>query len=356
MDVWIWDPNRGNRAAALASRRSNRACLSAHLLVEFRAVMPLTTGDTAAEHPVIAAPVGPEKGLYPREYRKRPGACQEESHLDHVHSPAPVPPGTPGCGVPLLYCHRPRPPPSRPQARPASDLDRSPPPQRPARTLHSGERSTRLAARPRCPPRVAGRPHGARAAGLRPPSRRGGPRAPRATPSSASSSAASSAMRLGATQKPPAYSIAVGGALGGGVAGWLRRQQYDELHRAQFRGVRPLTPRSIGNRARRRAERDRRERLRSSPSAAPRGVQLFLLASEPRARGGARRRAHRHRHARRRPAQRMAQRSARRTASIVFPPRRGRGVLVRRGEHRGRGRRPTGRIFWASGDRSASRP
>ena len=49
---------------------------------------------------------------------------------------------------------------------------------------------------------------------------------------------------FGSTQKPPAYSIAVGGAVIGGLIGLVVGKQYDELHAAQFRGARPLTLRT----------------------------------------------------------------------------------------------------------------
>jgi len=49
---------------------------------------------------------------------------------------------------------------------------------------------------------------------------------------------------FGSTQKPPAYSIAVGGAVIGGLLGFVVGKQYDELHAAQFHGTRPLTLRT----------------------------------------------------------------------------------------------------------------
>jgi len=50
---------------------------------------------------------------------------------------------------------------------------------------------------------------------------------------------------FGSTQKPPAYSLAVGGALLGGLIGFVVGKQYDELHAAQFHGTRPLTLRTV---------------------------------------------------------------------------------------------------------------
>jgi hypothetical protein len=52
-------------------------------------------------------------------------------------------------------------------------------------------------------------------------------------------------LAIGSSQKPPAYSIAGAGLLLGGLGGFLLGKQYDEIHAVQFRGVRPLTVRSV---------------------------------------------------------------------------------------------------------------
>lgn len=49
---------------------------------------------------------------------------------------------------------------------------------------------------------------------------------------------------IGATQKPTNYGIVAVGAVVGGFSGWLIGRQSDQLHAAQFHGVRPLTVRS----------------------------------------------------------------------------------------------------------------
>jgi hypothetical protein len=46
---------------------------------------------------------------------------------------------------------------------------------------------------------------------------------------------------IGATSKPTNYSVVAVGVVAGGLAGWLIGRQSDELHAAQFHGVRPLT-------------------------------------------------------------------------------------------------------------------
>jgi hypothetical protein len=48
-------------------------------------------------------------------------------------------------------------------------------------------------------------------------------------------------LAIASSQSPPSYSIALGGAVLGGVVGWLLGKQYDELHAAQYHGVRPIT-------------------------------------------------------------------------------------------------------------------
>jgi hypothetical protein len=50
---------------------------------------------------------------------------------------------------------------------------------------------------------------------------------------------------IGSTQKPTSYSVVAAGAVVGGLAGWLIGRQYDELHAAQFHGVRSISPRTI---------------------------------------------------------------------------------------------------------------
>ncbi len=51
-------------------------------------------------------------------------------------------------------------------------------------------------------------------------------------------------LAIGSSQKPAAYSIPAAGFLLGGVAGYLLGKQYDEIHAVQYRGVRPLPVRS----------------------------------------------------------------------------------------------------------------
>jgi len=48
-------------------------------------------------------------------------------------------------------------------------------------------------------------------------------------------------LALASSQKPPAYSVAVAGAALGGLVGWFFGKQADQLHAAQYRGVRPIT-------------------------------------------------------------------------------------------------------------------
>jgi hypothetical protein len=160
-------------------------------------------------------------------------------------------------------------------------------------------------------------------------------------------------LALGATQNPPAYSVTAAGALLGGVAGWLIGRQYDDLHRAQFRGVRPISPRSISI------------ELDGEPVAlatndtivavgGTEGVQLFfsgasLLPTGARAAGiiGI-------------ATLDIAPHSEWLTLGsanglYIFPPHRGRGVLVNESSVAAVVTTP-GMIFWASGDRVSMTP
>ena len=154
---------------------------------------------------------------------------------------------------------------------------------------------------------------------------------------------------FGATQKPPAYSIAVGAALLGGLAGYFVGRQYDELHAAQFHGVRPIAPRTS------------EAELEGDPTALAvhddliavggnEGVQLFssgggsLLPTGTRAGGllGI-------------STVEITPRTGWLTIGAenglyIFPPRRGRGVLVNPGSVAAV-IATSGRIFSASGDR-----
>ena len=160
-------------------------------------------------------------------------------------------------------------------------------------------------------------------------------------------------LAFGATQNPPAYSVTAAGAALGGLAGWLIGRQYDDLHRAQFRGVRPITPRSIS------------VELDGEPVAlatndttvavgGSEGVQLFfsgasLLPTGNRAAGIigiATLDIAPH-------SEWLALGST--NGLYIYPPHRGRGVLVNEGSIAAVVTTP-GMIFWASGDRVSMTP
>ncbi len=158
---------------------------------------------------------------------------------------------------------------------------------------------------------------------------------------------------LGATQKPTNYSVVVAGAVIGGVTGWLVGRQYDELHAVQFRGVQPISPRTVDvdleGEPTALAVNDSRVAVAGSE-----GVQIFasgasLIPTNSRAAGllGI-----------------VAVDLAPRTQFLalgsgvglyLFPPRQGRGVLVSEGGVAAVAA-SEGRVFFASGSRVAVAP
>jgi len=158
---------------------------------------------------------------------------------------------------------------------------------------------------------------------------------------------------IASSQSPPSYSIAVVGAVIGGAVGVFLGKQYDELHAAQYHGVRPITVHTTD------AE------LEGDPAAlaahdsvvavgGSEGVQLFISASSlvphgTRAEGllGI-------------ATVDIAPQSMWLTIGAshglyVFPPERGRGSLVREGSDAAVVSAPD-RVFAASGDRVIELP